>query len=738
VRRFFALGLLSALAQGFLLALTPQEIERRIDTLLAKMTLAEKLGQLSQAPFPPGLPENAKEEIRKGRWSSFFNAGTPAEKAEAQRIAKKESRLGIPLLYAQDAIHGYRTVFPIPLAQASSWNTQLVRQAARATAEEVAAQGVHWTFAPMIDIARDPRWGRIAESLGEDPYLTSALGVAMIQGFQGDSLEAAAAIAACAKHYAGYGAAEAGRDYNTTWIPENLLRDVYLKPFEAARQAGVATFMTSFNSINGVPATANMFTLRKVLRNEWKFDGMVVSDYTAIPELIEHNYAADITDAAFRALRAGVDMEMVSTAYHDQAKSLLDSGRLDPKLIDEAVRNVLRLKFRLGLFGDRPVPPEPPLPERMEVAKRLAAESSVLLKNDGVLPLTSPRKIAVIGPLADSQKDQLGTWAMGADEAAVQTPLAALRKMLGDERVLYVKALKNSRDASHDGFAAAISAARSADVVVLFLGEEEILSGEAKSRAFLDLPGAQEALVAELAAIGKPLVLVMMAGRPLTFQSSAAKANAVLWTWHPGTMGGPAIADLLTGRIVPSGKLPVTFPRTVGQVPIYYARLNTGRPASEKELGIPLGNPLNPEGYTSKYIDVDFTPEYPFGFGLSYTQFEYTNLRLSTQKLPANGSLQVSADIRNSGKVAADEVVQLYTRQLAGSVSRPVRELRAFQKIHVQPGETKTVQFSLPASELAFYNEMMERKTEPGRYQVWVVPNSAGGAQAEFEVVATP
>ena len=409
MRRFFALGLLSALAQGFLLALTPQEIERRIDALLAKMTLAEKLGQLSQAPFPPGLPENAKEEIRKGRWSSFFNAGTPAEKAEAQRIAKKESRLGIPLLYAQDAIHGYRTVFPIPLAQASSWNTQLVRQAARATAEEVAAQGVHWTFAPMIDIARDPRWGRIAESLGEDPYLTSALGVAMIQGFQGDSLEAAAGIAACAKHYAGYGAAEAGRDYNTTWIPENLLRDVYLKPFEAARQAGVATFMTSFNSINGVPATANMFTLRKVLRNEWKFDGMVVSDYTAIPELIEHNYAADIADAAFRALRAGVDMEMVSRAYHDQAKSLLDSGRLDPKLIDEAVRNVLRLKFRLGLFGDRPVPPETPLPERMEVAKRLAAESSVLLKNDGVLPLTSPRKIAVIGPLADSQKDQLGT-----------------------------------------------------------------------------------------------------------------------------------------------------------------------------------------------------------------------------------------------------------------------------------------------------------------------------------------
>lgn len=700
------------------------------------MTLAEKLGQLSQAPFPPGLPENAKEEIRKGRWSSFFNAGTPAEKAEAQRIAKKESRLGIPLLYAQDAIHGYRTVFPIPLAQASSWNTQLVRQAARATAEEVAAQGVHWTFAPMIDIARDPRWGRIAESLGEDPYLTSALGVTMIQGFQGDSLEAAGAIAACAKHYAGYGAAEAGRDYNTTWIPENLLRDVYLKPFEAARQAGVATFMTSFNSINGVPATANMFTLRKVLRNEWKFDGMVVSDYTAIPELIEHNYAADMADAAFRALRAGVDMEMVSTAYHDHAKGLLDSGRLDPKLIDEAVRNVLRLKFRLGLFGDRSVPPEPPLPERMEIAKRLAAESAVLLKNDRVLPLASPRKIAVIGPLADSQKDQLGTWAMGADEAAVQTPLAALRKMLGDDRIVYEKALKNSRDASHDGFAAAVSAARAADVVLLFIGEEEILSGEAKSRAFLDLPGAQEALVAELAAVGKPLVLVMMSGRPLTFQTSAAKANAVLWAWHPGTMGGPAIADLLTGRIVPSGKLPVTFPRTVGQVPIYYARLNTGRPASEKELGIPLGNPLNPEGYTSKYIDVDFTPEYPFGFGLSYVPFEYTNLRLSTQKLALGGTLRVSADIRNSGKVAADEVVQLYTRQLAGSVSRPVRELRAFQKIRLQPGETKTVQFSLPASELAFYNELMERKTEPGRYQLWVAPNSAGGAQAEFEVVA--
>lgn len=720
-------------------AATSEEIEKRINSLLQKMTLEEKLGQMSQAPFPPNLPDNAKKEIRKGRWGSFFNAGTPAEKTEAQRIARKESRLGIPLVFAQDAIHGYRTVYPIPLGQAASWNPELVRQAARMTAREVASEGIHWTFAPMIDIARDPRWGRIAESLGEDPYLTSILGSAMIKGFQGESLTDAGSIAACAKHYVGYGAAEAGREYNSTWIPENLLREVYLKPFDAARKAGVATVMTAFNSINGIPATGNVFVLRQVLRGEWKFDGMVVSDYTAIPELIPHNYASDMADAAYKALRAGVDMEMVSTAYYDHAKALIESRKLDPKLIDESVRAILRLKFRLGLFDDRPAPraATPLAPDALEVAKKIATESFVLLKNEGaVLPLAkSARKIAILGPLADSQKDQLGTWAMGADEKAVQTPLAAFRKILGTDRIATAPGLKNSRDISRDGFAAAVEAARSADVVLLFLGEEEILSGEAHSRAFLDLPGAQEQLVEEIAKTGKPIALVLMAGRPLTFHNPATKAKAVLWTWHPGTMGGPAIADIVLGNSVPSGRLPVTFPRTVGQIPIYYSRLNTGRPASENELGIPLGNPLNPQGYTSKYIDVDFTPEYPFGFGLSYTKFEYTNLRLSTAAVRVGGTLKVSADIINAGQYEGNEVVQLYTHQIAASVSRPVRELRAFQRVHLKPGERKTVEFSLPATELAFYNDQMQLATEPGKFHLWVAPDAVGGIKANFEVV---
>lgn len=734
VRSRTGAGVLIALVSCFVAAAPPEEIERKVDALLQKMTLEEKLGQMSQAPFPPNLPDTAKAEIRKGRWGSFFNAGTQQEKAEAQRIAKKESRLGIPLLYAQDAIHGYRTVFPIPLGQAASWNPELVRSAAQMTAREVAVDGIHWTFAPMIDVARDPRWGRIAESLGEDPYLTSVLGAAMIKGFQGDVL-GPGSIAACAKHYAAYGAVEAGREYNSTWIPENLLREVYLKPFDAARQAGVATFMTAFNSINGVPATANTFILRKVLRGEWKFDGMVVSDYTAIPELIPHNYAADMADAAFKALRAGVDMEMVSTTYHDHVKALIESGRLDPKLVDDSVRNILRLKFRMGLFEDRSPAPPFSVANSQDVAKKMAVESFVLLKNeDAVLPLAKTAKIAIVGPLADSQKDQLGTWAMGADQSAVQTPLTAFRKMLGADRVAYAPGLKNSRDQSRDGFSAAVGAASSSDVVLLFLGEEEILSGEAHSRAFLDLPGAQEQLVDEIAKTGKPIVLILMAGRPLTFHRAAAKAKSILWTWHPGTMGGPAIVDVLLGRTAPSGKLPVTFPRTVGQVPIYYSRLNTGRPASENELGIPLGNPLNPQGYTSKYIDVDFTPEYPFGFGLSYTKFDYTNLRLSTSKVRLGDTLRISADIVNSGRYEADEIVQLYTHQIAASVSRPVRELRDFQRVHLKPGEKKSVEFTLDLSQLAFYNDQMQLTTEPGKLQVWVAPNAISGAMAEFEI----
>jgi beta-glucosidase len=590
----------------------PADVEQRITALMARMTLDEKIGQMSQSTdMKSPMPAKIANEIRNGRWGSFLNAGSPADRVEAQRIATKESRLGIPLLLARDVIHGYRTIFPIPLGQSASWDPDLISQAAHIAAEEAYIEGIRWTFAPMVDITRDPRWGRVAEGLGEDPYLSSVLAAAMVRGFQTSSLDNTDAIAACAKHYVGYGAAEAGREYNSTWIPEIQLRNVYLPPFQAALKAGVATFMTGFNALNGVPVSGNQFTLREILRHEWGFNGPVVSDYTAIPEMILHGFAADPADAARKALSAGVDMEMVSTTYFDHLKNLVMAGQVDPKYIDDAVRRILRLKFQLGLFDQTLVAKSTPAPDvvKRDVAKRLATESMILLKNDGpVLPLSkSIGKIAAIGPLADSPVDQMGTWVMDGRLEDVDTPLSAMRRELGNDRILYAAGLKNSRDTSRDGFADALLKAAQANVVVLFLGEEQILSGEAHSRAFLDLPGAQEDLVEEVAKAGKPVIAVILAGRPLTFHAAAAKVQAILYGWHPGTMGGAAVADLLFGDAIPSGKVTMTFPRTVGQVPIYYAHLNTGRPASQSELGIPLGNPVNPVGYTSKYVDVDFT-----------------------------------------------------------------------------------------------------------------------------------
>lgn len=727
LRRRIALTLLACFMN---LQAQSVDSEPRIDALLARMTLEEKAGQMSQSTsMRSPLSEEIKEQIRRGRWGSFLNAGSAADRAEAQRIATRESRLGIPLLFGRDVIHGYRTIFPIPLGQAASWNPELIRQAARAAAREAAADGIHWTFAPMIDITRDPRWGRIAESLGEDPYLTATLGAAMVRGFQEEGL------AACAKHYAGYGAAEGGRDYNTTWIPERLLREVYLPPFQAAREAGVLTFMSGFNALNGIPATGNEFLLRRVLRGEWGFDGFVVSDYESVTEMVRHGVARDAAEAALRALRAGVDMEMVSTSFYDHLPALVRAGKADPKLLDEAVRRILRIKLRLGLFEPE-APPATASIQPLEVARRLSAQSVVLLKNrDGVLPLPKGiGKIAVIGPLADSPVDQMGTWVMDGRAEEVITPLAALRNLLGPDRVLWAPGLKNSRDGSRAGFPAAASAARSAEAVVLFLGEEQILSGEARSRAFLGLPGAQDALVEEVAAAGRPVIAVILAGRPLTFSSVASRARAVLYAWHPGTMGGPALADLLFGNAVPSGKLAVSFPRTAGQVPVYYSHLHTGRPPAPDESGIPTGTPVEPKGFTSKYLDVDVTPEYPFGFGLSYTTFEYSNLRLSAAGVPRGAAITVSADIANTGRLEAEEVVQLYVRDPVASVARPVRELKGFERIRLKPGEKRTLRFSLSTGQLAFYDERMQRVTEPGLFQVWVAPDSVRGVAGSFTV----
>ena len=713
------------------------EVDQRVNSLVARMTLDEKIGQMSQSTsMATPISDRIKEEIRRGRWGSFLNAGSPADRAEAQRIARRESRLGIPLIFGRDVIHGYHTIFPIPLGQAASWDPDLIEEAARTAAREAAAEGIHWTFAPMVDIARDPRWGRIAESPGEDPYVGEVVAAAMVRGFQGASLNDPASVASSVKHFAGYGAAEAGRDYNSAWIPEGLLRDVYLRPFQATVSAGATTFMTSFNTLNGVPATGNRFLLRQILRDEWKFKGFVVSDYEAVTEMVTHGYVPNARNAAREAVRAGVDMEMVSTSYFDHLKSLVESHEVDMKTIDDSVRNILRLKYRMGLFDDRPQPAAQArvTPESRSVAQRLATESAVLLKNDGhLLPLSSSiHSVAVIGPLADSPIDQMGTWVMDGSAQDVETPLAALRKALGEANVFYAPGLNNSRDSSRTGFGAAADAARRADAVLLFLGEEQILSGEARSRAFLNLPGAQEDLITEIAKAGKPMVAIILAGRPLTFHDAAAKVGAVLWAWHPGTMGGPALADLLFGRAVPSGRLTVTFPRTVGQVPIYYAHLNTGRPGAATELGVPMGNPADPKGYTSKYIDVDFTPEYPFGYGLSYTDFEYSNLRVVTPQVRMGGKITISADVANVGTREAVEVAQFYVHAVSASVVQPVRLLKAFRRVQLKSGEKQTVTFSIGTAELAFHNQQMQLVTEPGRYQVWIAPDAVRGLQGEF------
>lgn len=737
IRQALLFPLLMATSQ-IATAATP-EIEKRIDALLGRMTLEEKLGQMSQSTsMQTPLSDDLKQQIRKGRWGSFINAGLVQDRAEAQRIAVKESRLGIPLLFGRDVIHGYRTVFPIPLGQAASWDPELLGKAARLAAGEASAEGIHWTFAPMLDITRDPRWGRVTETLGEDPWLTGQLGGAMIRGFQGNSPGAPGTVAACAKHFAGYGAAEAGRDYNSTFISESQLREVYLPPFREAVRAGVATFMTAFNALNGVPATGNRFLLETILRKEWGFPGMVVSDYESVLEMVKHGTAADPADAALQALTAGVDMEMVSTTYFDHLGALVKEGRVPISAIDAAVRNVLRLKFQLGLFDNdhalRPGTTVAVTAEGRELAKQVAIESLVLLKNDrGALPLAgAAKRIAVIGPLADSPVDQMGSWVMDGRPDDVETPLAALRKKYGADRITHVAVLKNSRDTSRDQFAAAVAAAKASDVALLFLGEEQILSGEARSRAFLDLPGVQESLVEEIAKTGTPVVTIILAGRPLTFQRAAAKSAAVLYAWHPGTMGGAAIADVLSGDANPSGRLPITFPRTVGQIPIYYAQLNTGRPAPAGLTGIPTGTPLDPQGYTSKYLDVENTPEYPFGFGLSYTTFDYSPARVSRSTFGHGESVTISADVANTGSVGGTQVVQLYFRDLVASVARPVRQLKGFRRVSLKPGEKKTITFTIAEQDLAFYDRLIRLVTEPGEFHAWIAPDSASGSPVSF------
>ncbi len=719
------------------------DTEKRVESLLSKMTLEEKLGQLQQHS---GDGEELKELAKQGRLGSILNLtgvedANPAKKTnEFQRAAVEGSRLGIPLIIGRDVIHGHRTVLPIPLGQAASFDMALIEEGAAVAAREAAAVGIHWTFAPMVDIGRDPRWGRIAEGGGEDPLLTSRLGAAMVRGFQGSDPSHPERIAACAKHYAGYGAAEGGRDYNTTWIPENLLRDVYLPSFKACVEAGVCTFMSGFNNLNGVPASANSLLLRKILQQEWGFDGFVVSDWSSVEEVIFHGLAADKREAALKCFTAGVDMEMVSTCYAEALKGLIENGNVPAALVDESVRRILRVKFRLGLF-DNPYTDESKLSvllsdSHREVAKRLAIESCVLLKNDGALPLPAEmRSLAVIGPLAEAPWDQLGCWVPDGRPEDSVTPLAALREALaGRCEIAYAPGLENARSTDTKGLDEARRLAAKCDAVVLFVGEDAGLSGEAHSRAFLDLPGAQMELIRAVAETGKPLVCVVMTGRPLALTGLVEHANAVLLAWHPGTMGGPALADLLLGKESPSGKLPVSFPRTVGQTPVYYSHMNTGRPPLPGMDNIPTGTPLDPQGFVSGYLDVAPVPLFPFGYGLSYARFAYAELKLSRASVAIGGDLTASVVVTNTGAVAGEEVVQLYTRDLVGSLTRPVKELKDFARVRLAPGESRTVSFTLNTEQLAFHNLEGRRVVEPGAFKLMVGGNSQEVLTVEFEV----
>ena len=717
-------------------------IEGRIDQLISKMTLQEKVGQMNQLTGL-GLAEDMQNQIKSGKVGSILNETDAKTINELQRIAVKDSRLGIPLIFGRDVIHGFKTIFPIPLGQAASWNPQIAENGARVAALEASAVGIRWTFAPMVDISRDPRWGRIAESCGEDPYLTSVIGAAMVKGFQGNKLSDATSIASCAKHFAGYGASESGKDYNTTWIPETQLRDVYLPPFKAAVDAGAATFMCSFNDINGVPSSGNELLNQQILRKEWTFDGVLVSDWESIGQMVKHGVCTDLKDAAQKALKAGVDMDMMGFAYTAHLEELVKAGTITEKQIDVMVRNILRLKFRLGLFDNPYVKVQDSTAfytsDALAKAKQAAIEGAVLLKNDNnILPLSpNVKSVAVIGPLSDAPADQLGTWVFDAEPQHCLTPLKAIQQSFGsDVRVIAEKGLTYSRDKNPEGIAKAVAAARQADVILYFAGEEAILSGEAHCRADISMPGAQTELLAALKQTGKPIVTIIMAGRPLTIEKDVELSDAVLYAFHGGTMAGPALADLLFGKAIPSGKLPVTFPRMVGQVPIYYAHKMTGRPAKDivLENDIPIGAGQTSLGNTSYHLDAGDKPLFPFGFGLSYTTFKYSNLKLSKKEISENEKLQVECNITNTGKYDAAEVVQFYVRDMVASLARPVRELKGFQKIALKVGETKIVKFEIGADKLGFWHQDNTYSAESGEFQAWISKDSQSGESAIFKL----
>lgn len=716
-----------------------EKMNEFIDSLINEMTIEEKAGQLTLYTSGwdvtgPVLRDDYMDELRAGRAGNLFNAHTVDYAINLQKIAVEETRLGIPLLFGLDVIHGYKTTFPIPLAEAASWDLEVIEKTAHLYSKEAASAGINWTYNPMVDIARDPRWGRIAEGSGEDPYLGGLIGAAKVRGIQGMDLSDPTTILACVKHFAAYGASQAGRDYHTVDMSDRELRQNYLPPYKVALDAGATTVMTSFNEVDGVPASGNKYLMTEILRNEWGFDGFVVTDYTSINEMVPHGVVADLKEAAELAFNAGVQMDMQGGVYSQYIPELIAEGKIKETTLNEYVRQVLEMKYKLGLFEDpyRYLNKEREQKtlyskELMDHALLAAKESIVLLKNEPakgqseqLLPLKkSLKSVALIGPLADNQKDMLGTWHVAGDETKVVTLIDGIKQTAPNVKINYARGADFNGD-DRSGFAEAIAAAKKSDVVIMAIGEDYTQSGEAASRSEIGLPGPQQALIEEIHALGKPVVAVVMAGRPLTIEWIDENIPAVMNAWHLGTMSGPAIAQTLFGDHNPAGKLTITFPKNVGQIPVYYNMKNTGRPFDANNK------------YTSKYLDVSNEPLYPFGYGKSYTSFDYSGIELSSTNMEMNGSITVSATIKNTGKYAGKEVVQFYIRDLVGSVTRPVKELKGFEKISLAPGESKKVSFTVTVKDLEFYTRDMSYKAEPGDFRVFIGPSSAEGLEADF------
>ena len=745
-------------AQGPAPRLDDPAIEQRISKLLSQMTLEEKVGQtvhFADSSTGPGSPHSDyREQTAMGHVGSFENITGAAETNALQKLAVEKSRLHIPLLFALDVIHGYRTIFPVPLAMASTWDPTLVEQASRIAAKEATREGIRWTFSPMVDIARDARWGRIVEGAGEDPYLGSAMAAAYVRGYQGARLDDPQSMLACMKHFVGYGASEAGRDYNSVDMSERMLRQVYLPPFHAAVEAGVGSAMSAFNTLNGVPSTSNWFTLTHILRQEWGFRGIAISDYGSVRETIAHGIAVDGETATRKAIVAGLDVDLESNEYSRYLVDLVRSGAVPENAVDQAARRMLRIKIALGLF-DHPYVPEPVTagkpqvdPVDVEFARTVAERSFVLLQNrdlggKATLPLgPEVRTIALIGPLADSASDMLGPWRARGDAADVVTLRTALtsRMQQAGGEVIYAKGTEILTTETN-GFAEAVAAANRSDVVLMALGEDSLwMSAEAASRAHIGLPGNQQALLEAVAATGKPVVLIVFSGRPLAIPWAADHVPAILQAWFPGVQAGPALVRTLFGEVSPSGKLTVSMPRSVGQEPLYYDELNTGRPADGVDLSRPPSN--SHEKYHSRYVDEPNAPLFPFGYGLSYTTFTYSSLELSASQVSASGlnqysqqPLHVSTKVRNAGSRAGEEVVELYVRLRGTSVALPVRQLEGFRRVALAPGETKRVEFTLGRDELAFWNLEMQDVVEPASATMWIGPSSEEGESADFVIV---